>query len=83
MKIHCIKNFTVKIMVICDLSDIYHRFDALRRPILRVYTRSRGRTSGKCPFVAKAQYILDTPLLNHATYSILSPNLLPKVDAFP
>ena len=36
---------------------IYRRFDALRRPILRVYARSRGRTSGKCPFVAKAQFL--------------------------
>ena len=44
-------------MVICECRAIYHRFDTLRRPILRVDARSRGRTSGKCPFVAKAQLL--------------------------
>ena len=42
-------------MVICECSVIYLKFYALRRPILRVYTWSRGRTSRKCPFVAKAR----------------------------
>ena len=55
MKIDWIIFFTVKLRVTSKYRAIYRRFDALRRPILRVYARSRGRTSGKCPFVAKPQ----------------------------
>ena len=54
IKVHWKKNLHCRNCSLCDGSVIYHRFDTLRRPILRVYARSRGRTSGKCPFVAKA-----------------------------
>ena len=49
--------FTVKLRLMSKYRAIYRRFDALRGPILRVYARTRGRTCGKCPFVAKAQYL--------------------------
>ena len=42
-------------MVISEYRTIYHMFDALRRPILRVYARSRGQPSAKVHFLAKAQ----------------------------
>ena len=42
-------------IVICECRAIYHRFDALRRPILRVYARSRGQPCRNLPELAKAQ----------------------------
>ena len=49
------KRFHCKIIVICECRAIYHRFDALRRPILRVYARSRGQPCRNLPELAKGQ----------------------------